>query len=42
VPLVTSMPPFGCLKSSTNYGRIAQRTLAFAEYRVSDLQRRAH
>lgn len=27
------LPPFGCLKSSNNYGRIAQRTLAFAEYR---------
>jgi lysophospholipase L1-like esterase len=25
--------PLGCLKSSNNYGRIAQRTLAFAEYR---------
>jgi lysophospholipase L1-like esterase len=24
---------FGCLKSSNNYGRIAQRTLAYAEYR---------
>ena len=27
------LPPFGCLKSSNNYGRIAQRTLRFAEYR---------
>ena len=27
------LPPFGCLKSSNNYGRIAQRTLAYAEYR---------
>jgi lysophospholipase L1-like esterase len=27
------LPPFGCLKSSNNYGRIAQRTLAFSEYR---------
>jgi hypothetical protein len=27
------LTPFGCLKSSNNYGRIAQRTLAFAEYR---------
>jgi lysophospholipase L1-like esterase len=31
IPLPLS--PFGCLKSSNNYGRIAQRTLAFAEYR---------
>jgi lysophospholipase L1-like esterase len=27
------LPPFGCLKSSNNYGRIAQRTLRVAEYR---------
>jgi lysophospholipase L1-like esterase len=27
------LPPFGCLKSSNNYGRIAQRTLRYAEYR---------
>ena len=27
------LPPFGCLKSSNNYGSIAQRTLRFAEYR---------
>ena len=27
------LPPFGCLKSSNNYGRIAQRTLLYAEYR---------
>jgi lysophospholipase L1-like esterase len=27
------LAPFGCLKSSNNYGRIAQRTLAYAEYR---------
>jgi lysophospholipase L1-like esterase len=27
------LPPFGCLKSSNNYGRIAQRTLQYAEYR---------
>jgi lysophospholipase L1-like esterase len=27
------LPPLGCLKSSNNYGHIAQRTLAFAEYR---------
>jgi lysophospholipase L1-like esterase len=27
------LPPFGCLKSSNNYGHIAQRTLAYAEYR---------
>jgi lysophospholipase L1-like esterase len=33
-PLIpTPLPPLGCLKSSNNYGRIAQRTLAFAEYR---------
>jgi lysophospholipase L1-like esterase len=33
-PLIPNpLPPFGCLKSSNNYGRIAQRTLAFAEYR---------
>src|SRR5918998_2573988 len=31
IPLPLS--PFGCLKSSNNYGRIAQRTLAYAEYR---------
>jgi len=27
------LTPFGCLKSSNNYGQIAQRTLRFAEYR---------
>jgi lysophospholipase L1-like esterase len=27
------LPPFGCLKSSNNYGHIAQRTLRYAEYR---------
>ena len=27
------LPPFGCLKSSNNYGHIAQRTLAYPEYR---------
>lgn len=27
------LAPLGCLKSSNNYGRIAQRTLAFPEYR---------
>lgn len=27
------LPPFGCLKSSNNYGHIAQRTLAYSEYR---------
>ena len=27
------LPPLGCLKSSNNYGRIAQRTLLYAEYR---------
>jgi lysophospholipase L1-like esterase len=27
------LTPFGCLKSSNNYGRIAQRTLRYAEYR---------
>jgi lysophospholipase L1-like esterase len=27
------LPPLGCLKSSNNYGRIAQRTLQYAEYR---------
>jgi len=33
-PLIpTPLAPLGCLKSSNNYGRIAQRTLAFAEYR---------
>ena len=33
-PLIPNpLAPFGCLKSSNNYGRIAQRTLAFAEYR---------
>jgi lysophospholipase L1-like esterase len=26
------LAPLGCLKSSNNYGRIAQRTLAFSEY----------
>jgi lysophospholipase L1-like esterase len=31
IPL--QLAPFGCLKSSNNYGRIAQRTLAYAEYR---------
>jgi lysophospholipase L1-like esterase len=31
IPLL--LPPFGCLKSSNNYGHIAQRTLAYAEYR---------
>jgi lysophospholipase L1-like esterase len=31
IPLPVS--PLGCLKSSNNYGRIAQRRLAFAEYR---------
>jgi GDSL-like Lipase/Acylhydrolase family len=31
IPLPLS--PFGCLKSSNNYGRIAQRTLGYAEYR---------
>ena len=33
-PLIPApVAPLGCLKSSNNYGRIAQRTLAFAEYR---------
>ena len=33
-PLIPNpVAPLGCLKSSNNYGRIAQRTLAFAEYR---------
>jgi lysophospholipase L1-like esterase len=33
-PLIPNpLAPLGCLKSSNNYGRIAQRTLAFAEYR---------
>jgi lysophospholipase L1-like esterase len=33
-PLIpTPLAPLGCLKSSNNYGRIAQRTLAFPEYR---------
>ena len=27
------LPPFGCLKSSNNYGHIAQRTLRYAEFR---------
>ncbi len=31
IPLPLS--PLGCLKSSSNYGRIAQRTLLYAEYR---------
>ena len=32
-PLIPNpLAPLGCLKSSNNYGRIAQRTLAFAEY----------
>ena len=31
IPL--QLPPFGCLKSSNNYGHIAQRTLAYPEYR---------
>jgi lysophospholipase L1-like esterase len=32
-PLIPNpVAPLGCLKSSNNYGRIAQRTLAFAEY----------
>jgi len=31
IPLPLS--PLGCLKSSNNYGRIAQRTLVYAEYR---------
>ena len=31
IPLPLS--PLGCLKSSNNYGRIAQRTLLYAEYR---------
>ena len=31
IPLPLS--PFGCLKSSNNYGRIAQRTLRYDEYR---------
>jgi lysophospholipase L1-like esterase len=31
IPLPLS--PFGCLKSSNNYGHIAQRTLRYAEYR---------
>jgi lysophospholipase L1-like esterase len=33
-PLIPNpLAPLGCLKSSNNYGRIAQRTLAFTEYR---------
>jgi lysophospholipase L1-like esterase len=33
-PLIPNpVAPLGCLKSSNNYGRIAQRTLAFAEFR---------
>jgi lysophospholipase L1-like esterase len=33
-PLIpTPLAPLGCLKSSNNYGHIAQRTLGFAEYR---------
>jgi lysophospholipase L1-like esterase len=33
-PLIpVQLPPFGCLKSSNNYGRIAQRALDYAEYR---------
>ena len=33
-PLIPNpLAPLGCLKSSNNYGRIAQRTLAFPEYR---------
>ena len=33
-PLIPApLAPLGCLKSSSNYGRIAQRTLAYEEYR---------
>jgi lysophospholipase L1-like esterase len=33
-PLIPApLAPLGCLKSSNNYGRIAQRTLAYSEYR---------
>ena len=33
-PLIPNpLAPLGCLKSSNNYGRIAQRTLLYAEYR---------
>jgi lysophospholipase L1-like esterase len=33
-PLIPNpVAPLGCLKSSNNYGRIAQRTLAFPEFR---------
>lgn len=33
-PLIPNpVAPLGCLKSSNNYGRIAQRTLAFSEFR---------
>ena len=33
-PLIpVQLPPFGCLKSSNDYARIAQRSLAFAEFR---------
>ena len=35
------LPPLGCLKSSNNYGRIAQRTLALRRVPRRDLQRRA-
>src|ERR671918_2949212 len=31
IPL--QIQPFGCLKSNNNYAHIAQRTLAFAEFR---------
>ncbi len=40
-PLIPNpVAPLGCLKSSNNYGRIAQRTLAFAEYRDATCSRR--
>jgi lysophospholipase L1-like esterase len=33
-PLIpVQLPPFGCLKSSNDYARVAQRSLAFAEFR---------
>ena len=34
------LPPWGCLKSSSNYGRLAQLQLRYAEYRDATLQRR--
>ena len=41
-PLIPNpLAPLGCLKSSNNYGRIAQRTLRLRRVPRRDLQRRA-